>query len=48
MRQGQPEETFLVEHENPEFVTTPRYWVSEEQVLASLENKGGNSRIYGV
>ncbi|MGD0540711.1 MAG: class I SAM-dependent DNA methyltransferase, partial [Tepidisphaeraceae bacterium] len=41
MRQGQPEDTSLVEHQNPEFVVLPRYWVSEEHVLASLENKGG-------
>lgn len=32
MRQGQTEETSLVEHQNPEFVVQPRYWVSAEAV----------------
>ncbi|MDB5289657.1 MAG: hypothetical protein JWL69_898 [Phycisphaerales bacterium] len=32
MRQGQTEETSLVQHQNPEFVAMPRYWVAEEQV----------------
>jgi len=32
MRQGQPEESTLVEHQNPEFVVQPRYWVEEEAV----------------
>ncbi|HSV16122.1 MAG TPA: DNA methyltransferase [Tepidisphaeraceae bacterium] len=27
MRQGQTEDTTLVEHQNPEFVVQPRYWV---------------------
>jgi len=33
MRQGQTEETPLVHHQNPEFVTTPRFWVDEKEVL---------------
>ncbi len=32
MRQGQTEATSLVEHQNPEFVVIPRYWVKEESV----------------
>ena len=34
MRQGQTEETSLVEHQNPEFVVQPRYWVDEAPVRA--------------
>ena len=30
--QGQTEETSLVEHQNPEFVVQPRYWVDAESV----------------
>jgi hypothetical protein len=36
MRQGQTEETSLVEHQNPEFVVQPRYWVDEATVVESL------------
>ena len=32
MRQGQTEETALVEHQNPEFAATPRFSVAEEHV----------------
>ncbi len=32
VRQGQKEETSLVEHQNPEFGPAPRWWVSEEAV----------------
>jgi len=32
MRQGQPEETSLVEHQNPEYVAIPRYWIGENEV----------------
>ena len=32
MRQGQTEETNLVEHQNPEFVVQPRYWVASGDV----------------
>ena len=35
MRQGQTEETSLVEHQNPEFVVRPRYWV-ESQLSPAL------------
>ena len=33
MRQGQPEPTSLVEHQNPEFCAQPRWWVSDAEVL---------------
>ena len=32
VRQGQTEETTLVEHQNPEFVAQPRWWVEETEV----------------
>jgi hypothetical protein len=32
MRQGQAEDTNLVEHQNPEFVVQPRYWVDGSAV----------------
>jgi len=32
MRQGQTEETSPVEHQNPEFVVLPRFWIAEEHV----------------
>lgn len=32
MRQGQTEESSLVDHQNPEFVTIPRFWIAEEHV----------------
>ncbi len=37
MRQGQTEETSLVEHQNPEFVVQPRYWVDEKMVSGALK-----------
>ncbi len=37
MRQGQTEETSLVEHQNPEFVVQPRYWVAAETVVKTLK-----------
>lgn len=41
MRQGQTEETSLVEHQNPEFVVVPRFWVSEASVDDAMRNHGG-------
>jgi hypothetical protein len=32
VRQGQTEDTTLVEHQNPEFVVQPRWWVEESEV----------------
>jgi len=32
MRQGQTEDTSLVDHQNPEFVPLPRFWVAEEHL----------------
>ena len=34
VRQGQTEDTTLVEHQNPEFVVQPRWWVEDEEVIA--------------
>ncbi|MEX0717144.1 MAG: DNA methyltransferase [Planctomycetaceae bacterium] len=36
MRQGQPEPTTLVDHQNPEFTATPRWWVAEEEIQARI------------
>ncbi|MCW5757522.1 MAG: hypothetical protein KIT54_09820 [Phycisphaeraceae bacterium] len=41
VRQGQKEQTTLVEHQNPEFAVLPRWWVLEDQVNKSL---GGETR----
>lgn len=37
VRQGQKEETTLVEHANPEFAALPRWWVGDEAVTAVTE-----------
>ena len=39
VRQGQTEATTLVSHQNPEFVTQPRWWVEEAEVNRVLEGK---------
>jgi hypothetical protein len=39
MRQGQTEPTSLVEHQNPEFVVQPRWWVEEDAVNSVLEGR---------
>lgn len=39
MRQGQPDDTNLVEHQNPEFVVLPRFWVAEADVVAATDRK---------
>jgi hypothetical protein len=39
MRQGQTDETSLVEHQNPEFVVLPRYWVDTTEVDPSFESQ---------
>ncbi len=36
VRQGQTEATSLVEHQNPEFVVQPRWWVAQEDVARVL------------
>ncbi len=36
VRQGQTVETSPVSHQNPEFVTQPRWWVDQERVRAAL------------
>jgi hypothetical protein len=40
MRQGQTEDTSLVDHQNQEFAVQPRYWVSRQAVE---DNAGGRS-----
>lgn len=39
VRQGQTEATTLVQHQNPEFVALPRWWVEEKAVSAALAEK---------
>jgi hypothetical protein len=39
VRQGQPERTTLVSHQNPEFVAQPRWWVEEADVEKALGNR---------
>lgn len=42
VRQGQKAETSLIEHKNPEFCASPRWWVSEETVSKTLDSHPGN------
>lgn len=42
VRQGQIIETRPVEHQNPEFTVTPRWWVDESKVNKSLDGHPGN------
>ncbi len=37
MRQGQTVATSLVEHQNPEYCVTPRWWIEETEVEKALE-----------
>ena len=37
VRQGQTEETSLVDHQNPEFVAQPRWWVEDKEVQNTLK-----------
>ncbi len=39
VRQGQKEETSLVQHQNPEFCALPRWWVDEAAVAAVTEGR---------
>ncbi len=39
VRQGQTEKTSLVQHQNPEFVAQPRWWVEDKQVDRILNTK---------
>jgi hypothetical protein len=39
MRQGQTEDTNLVEHQNPEFVAQPRYWVEESAIVPAFSER---------
>ncbi len=36
MRQGQTDETSIVQHQNPEFTVEPRWWVNESDVRTAL------------
>jgi hypothetical protein len=36
LRQGQPQKTTPVEHQNPEFFVRPRWWAAESEVEAAL------------
>jgi hypothetical protein len=38
MRQGQTDQTSLVQHQNPEFAVEPRWWVDEKNVDSRLHN----------
>jgi hypothetical protein len=38
MRQGQTDATTLVEHQNPEFVAQPRWWVEDSEVNEGLKD----------
>jgi hypothetical protein len=40
VRQGQKDETSLVQHQNPEFCAMPRWWVDEAVVAATIDNRG--------
>ena len=39
MRQGQTDVTTLVQHQNPEFTTEPRWWVDEQNVAHALGDR---------
>ncbi len=39
VRQGQKAETSLVQHANPEFSVSPRWWVSQDEVSAALAGR---------
>ena len=45
VRQGQTEPTSLVEHQNPEFVVQPRWWVEEGEVLKGVKGNEVTSFI---
>lgn len=45
VRQGQTEATSLVEHQNPEFVVQPRWWVEESQVDLALGGQGRSAYL---
>jgi hypothetical protein len=45
MRQGQTEETSLVQHQNPEFTVVPRWWVNEDEVHRVIGSRDNNKTI---
>jgi hypothetical protein len=44
VRQGQTEETTLVEHQNPEFAAMPRWWSDEAEVTRLLDGENRADR----
>ena len=42
VRQGQKSEASLVQHANPEFAVSPRWWVAEDVVNKTMEGQPGN------
>ena len=42
VRQGQKAETSLVQHQNPEFLVLPRWWVEESVVDKAMNGQPGN------
>ncbi len=44
VRQGQTEETTLVEHQNPEFVAMPRWWVDHTEVKRAFGENNPQER----
>jgi hypothetical protein len=45
MRQGQPDATSLVQHQNPEYVVEPRWWVQHDAVNKSLGERSNSAYI---
>lgn len=45
VRQGQTEETTLVQHQNPEFVVQPRWWVEESAVDSAVHGHVGSAYL---
>jgi hypothetical protein len=45
MRQGQPDATSLVQHQNPEFFVEPRWWVDDGEVRRVLNGRDGTKLI---
>jgi hypothetical protein len=45
MRQGQPDTTSLVQHQNPEFLVEPRWWVDEREIRRVLKGRGSAKLI---
>jgi len=46
VRQGQTEDTSLVEHQNPEFVAMPRWWADQSEVERVLHEDGRRAHSF--